>query len=246
MSLASRAVMSSAQPAGMPMRVLPFNSPLRSVPGIDRVSRTRIYPKGTVVFREGNAALGVYVLSSGRAKISIASADGKKLILRIARSGDILGLCAGLTGRPFEATAEMVEGGRVDFISRRDLLNLIGRQNGSGLDLLEVFSRQFSELVEHTRIIALSESALEKLARLIMRWSRDFGERTADGIRLKLLLTQEEIAQIIGASRETVTRLFSALKRDQIIHVKRDVMWIRDSAALASLAQLSPDAYGCR
>lgn len=245
MASAGRAVISSAHPAGTPRRVLTYGSPLRSIPGIDRVSRARIYPKGAVVFREGNAALGVYVLSTGRAKISISSADGKKLILRMAGSGDILGLYAGLTGRPFEATAEMVEGGRVDFITRQDLLSLIGRQNDWGLNLLEVFSRQYSELVDHTRIIALSESALEKLARLMMRWSHDFGERTAEGVRLRLLLTQEEIAQIIGASRETVTRLFSALKRDQIIHVKRDVLWIRDSAALASMAQLPPDTCWC-
>jgi CRP/FNR family transcriptional regulator len=237
--------MSHAQPEVPGGRVLPFNSPLRSVPGIDRVRRSRIYPRGAVVFREGNIAHGVYVLSSGRAKISISSADGRKLILRIARGGDILGLYAGLTGRLFEATAEMVEGGRVDFIARQDLLNLLGRQNGSNLGLLEVFSRQFSELVDHTRIIALSESALEKLARLIIRWSQDFGERTGDGIRLRILLTQEEIAQIIGASRETVTRLFSVLKRDEIISVKREVIWIRNSAALASLAQLSPDECQC-
>jgi CRP/FNR family transcriptional regulator len=226
------------------MRVLRFNSPLRAIPGIDRISRSRIYPRGAVVFREGNTAHGVYVLSSGRAKVSISSADGKKLIIRIAKGGDILGLYAGLTGRTFEATAEMVEGGRVDFISRQDLLNLIGRQNGSNLDLLEVFSRQFSDLVDHTRMIALSESTLEKLARLIMRWAQDFGERTSEGIRVQIMLTQEEIAQIIGASRETVTRLFSALKRDQVIRMKRDVMWIRDGAALASLAQVSPNICG--
>jgi CRP/FNR family transcriptional regulator len=107
-----------------------------------------------------------------------------------------------------------------------------------------MFSRQFSEFVDHTRMLFLSESALEKLARLIMRWSSDFGERTNEGVRVRILLTQEEIAQIIGASRETVTRLFSALKRDQIIRVKRDWMWIRDSAALASLAQLSPEISG--
>ncbi len=221
-------------------RILPFNSPLRAVPGIDRVARSRIYPRSAVVFREGNNALGVYVLSSGRAKISISSADGKKIIVRIARGGDILGLYAGLTGRPFEATAEMLEGGRVDFISRQDLLNLISRQNGYSLELLEVFSRQFSELIDHTRMLALSESALEKLAHLIARWGRDFGEVTHEGIRVRIWLTQEEIAQIIGASRETVTRLFSALKRDGIVHVKRDLMWIRDSDALASLAQMSP------
>jgi len=241
MNVASRAVAGDVRAEVPPMRVLPFKSPLRSIPGIDRVSRSRIYPRGAVVFHEGNTARGIYILSSGRAKISISSADGKKLIMRIASGGDVLGLYAGLTGRPFEATAEMVEGGRIDFVSRQDLLNLIGRQQTPGFDLVEVFSRQFSELVNHTRMLLLSESALEKLARLIVQWSRDFGERTSEGIRVQILLTQEEIAQVIGASRETVTRLLSALKRDQVIRVQRDSLWIRDSAALASLAQLPPD-----
>ena len=239
MNVATRAVIGSHIPARPPMRVLPFNSPLRAIPGIDRVSRSRIYPRGAVVFHEGNVARGVYVLSSGRAKVSISSADGKKLIIRIARAGDVLGLYAGLTGRPFEATAEMVEGGRVDFISRTDLLNLMSQQQTLNADLVEMFSRQFSEFVDHTRMLLLSESALEKLSRLIVRWGRDFGERTSEGIRVKMLLTQEEIAQTIGASRETVTRLFSALKRDQIIRVKRDSLWIRDSEALAALAQIT-------
>jgi CRP/FNR family transcriptional regulator, cyclic AMP receptor protein len=244
MNVARRAALAETEPRVSAPRILPFNSPLRAVPGIDRVARSRIYPRGAVVFREGNTAHGVYVLSSGRAKISISSVDGRKIIIRIARGGDILGLYAGLTGRPFEATAEMLEGGRVDFISRQDLLNLICRQNGYSLELLEIFSRQFSELVDHTRMLALSESTLEKLAHLIACWGRDFGEPTSEGIRVRLLLTQEEIAQVIGASRETVTRLFSTLKRDQIIRVKRDWLWICDSAALASLAPLSPEMYG--
>ena len=240
MNVASRALVGETIPAPPPMRVLPFNSPLRAIPGIDRVSRSRIYPRGAVVFHEGNIARGVYVLSSGRVKVSISSADGKKLIIRVAKSGDVLGLYAGLTGRPFEATAEMVEGGRVDFVSRTDLLNLMGRQQSFSSDLVEMFSRQFSEFVDNTRMLLLSESALEKLARLIVRWGHDFGERTTEGVRFQILLTQEEIAQMIGASRETVTRLFSALKRDKIIRVKRDALWIRDSDALASLAQLAP------
>jgi CRP-like cAMP-binding protein len=128
MNAASRAAVGSIPKVNPPMRVLPFNSPLRAIPGIDRVSRSRIYPKGAVVFHEGSIARGVYVLSSGQVKVSISSADGKKIIIRVATGGDVLGLYAGLTGRPFEATAEMLEGGRVDFISRDDLLNLIGRQ----------------------------------------------------------------------------------------------------------------------
>jgi CRP/FNR family transcriptional regulator len=239
MNVASRAFISDTPSANSNMRVLPFNSPLRAIPGIDRVSRSRIYGRGAVVFHEGHMARGIYVLSSGRAKVSISSADGRKLIIRIANGGEVLGLYAGMTGRPFEATAEMVEGGRVDFISREDLLRLLGQQQSFRLDLVEMFSRQFSDFVDHTRMLALSESALEKLARLILRWGRDFGERTGEGVRVQIVLTQEEIAQIIGASRETVTRLFSALKRDQIIRVKRNALLICDSDALASLAQAS-------
>lgn len=239
MSIARRNFASEVSSAGTSMRILPFNSPLRAIPGIDRVSRSRIYARGAVVFHEGHIARGVYVLSSGRAKVSISSADGKKVIIRIARGGEVLGLYAGLTGRSFEATAEMVEGGCVDFISRQDLLGLLGSQNTFGLDLVEMFSRQFSDFVDHTRMLTLSETALEKLSRLILRWGRDFGERTSEGIRVHTVLTQEEIAQIIGSSRETVTRLFSVLKRDRIIRVKRDALWIRDSEALASLAQAS-------
>src|SRR4030095_13712313 len=204
MSIARRTFAGDVSSASPPVRVLPFNSPLRAIPGIDRVSRSRIYPRGAVVFHEGHLARGVYVLSSGRAKVSISSADGKKLILRIASGGELLGLYAGLTGRPFEATAEMVESGRVDFISRQDLLQLLRHEQSLGIDLLEMFSRQFSDFIDHTRMLLLSESALEKLARLILRWGRDFGERTSEGTRVRMVLTQEEIAQIIGASRETV------------------------------------------
>ena len=238
MNVSSRAIAGDPR-ATTPMRVLPFISPLGAISGIDQVKRSRIYPRGAVVFHEGHTARGIYVLSSGRAKISISSADGRKLIIRVANSGDMLGLYAGMTGRPFEATAEMVEGGRVDFIPRQDLLNLLGQQKTFGMDLVELFSRQFCDFVHHARMLALSESALEKLARLILRWSRDSGERTSEGVRVRIVLTQEEIAQIIGASRETVTRLFSALKRDQIIRVKRDALWIRDCEALASLAHAS-------
>jgi CRP/FNR family transcriptional regulator, cyclic AMP receptor protein len=240
MSGVSSAVVENTRPGNPPLRMLPLNSPLRAIPGIDRVSRSRIYPRGAVLFNEGHTARGVYVLSSGRAKVSISSADGKKLIIRVARGGDVLGLYAGLTGRPFEATAEMLEPGRVDFVAREDLLELARTHPTFGLSLVHLFSHQFSEFVDHTRMCLLSESALEKLARLIIRWGRDFGERTNDGIRVRILLTQEEIAQIIGASRETVTRLFSVLKRDHIIRMKRDALWIRDSNALASIAQLAP------
>ena len=226
-------------PSGKPFaQTLPANSPLRAITGIERVSDSKLYPRGAVLFNEGHAALGLYVLCTGSAKISICSADGKKLIMRIAKPGDVLGLYAGLTGRRYEATAELLKPSRVGFVSRQNLVELIASQEAFGLSLVQLFSEQFSEFVDHTRLLLLSESSTEKLARLILKWSRDFGELTAGGIRLQIPLTQEEIAQIIGSSRETVTRLFSSFKRRKIIGVNGDSMVIRNSAALASLAQL--------
>ena len=210
-----------------------------AVPNSEPVTLGKLYARNDVIFFEGQTARGAYVLRTGRAKISISSADGKKLIMRIAGPGDLLGLYAGLTGRAYEATAEMVEDGRVEFISRDGLLRLMRGEQSFGLDLVQALGQQFSESVEHARLLMLSESAVEKLSRLILKWSNDFGERKAEGVYLRILLTQEEIAQIIGASRETVTRLLSALKRKQIIRVNGEEMLIRNSAALASLAQLA-------
>ena len=92
-------------------------SPLRAVPKSEPVTIGKLYPRNAAIFCEGETGRGAYVLRTGRVKISISSADGKKLIMRIARPGDVLGLYAGLTGRAYEATAEMVEDGRVEFIN---------------------------------------------------------------------------------------------------------------------------------
>ena len=219
-------------------RTLPANSALRAISGIERAGYSKLYPRNAILFNEGHVARGVYVLCTGSAKISICSADGRKLIMRIAKPGDVLGLYAGLTGRPYEATAELLEPGRVSFVSRQKLVELIASQKAFGLGLVQLVSEQFSEFVDHARLLLLSASATEKLARLILKWSREFGKLTTGGIRLRILLTQEEIAQTIGASRETVTRLFSALKRKHIIRVNGGAMVVRNRDALASLARL--------
>jgi CRP/FNR family cyclic AMP-dependent transcriptional regulator len=218
---------------------LPCISPLHAIPGFDRLSRRMLYPKGSVLLVEGHSARGVYVLCAGRAKLSITSAEGKTWIVRIARPGDLLGIHATLAGHSYEATAETLAPCRVDFISRKDLLVLLDRQKSSGLGLAIAISKGFTEFVEHARVLLLSVSAAEKLARLLLRLGDEFGERTTNGIRLQTLLTHEEIAQMIGASRETVTRSLNMLKRKHVIRAKNGDLMIRNRAALAAMAQAS-------
>lgn len=215
---------------------LPCISPLHAIPGFDRLSRRKLYPKGSVLLVEGHAARGVFVLCAGRAKLSITSAEGKTLILRIARPGDLLGIHATLAGHSYEATAVTLGTCRVDFISRKDLVVLLDRQKSSGLGLAIAISKDFTEFIEHARALLLSVSAAEKVARLLLRLGDEFGEHTSTGIRLQTLLTHEEIAQMIGASRETVTRSLNMLKRSHVIRAKNGDLIIRNRAALASMA----------
>jgi CRP/FNR family cyclic AMP-dependent transcriptional regulator len=214
----------------------PCVSPLHAIPGFERVSHRKIYPRGSVLFGEGHNVRGVYVVCAGRAKLSITSAEGRKLILRIAKPGDMLGIDAVLTGNSYEATAETLGPCPIDFISRKDLLALLDRQKSSGMALAVAVSKEFSQFLEHARVLLLSASAAEKLARLLLRLGDEFGERTTTGIRLQTLLTHEEIAQMIGASRETVTRTLNTLKRKHLIRARNGDLLIRNRAALAALA----------
>jgi CRP/FNR family transcriptional regulator len=216
---------------------LPCVSPLHAIAGFDSLSLSKLYPKGSVLLIEGHVARGVYVLCAGRAKLSITSAEGKTMIVRIARSGDLLGIHATLAGQPYEATAETLGPCRVDFISRKDLFALLERQNGSGVGLAIAVSKEFTKFIEHFRMLLLSVSAAEKLARLLLRLVDEFGERTTTGIRLQMFLTHEEIAQMIAASRETVSRVLSEFRRRHIISLTDHEILIRNRKGLESVAR---------
>jgi CRP/FNR family transcriptional regulator, cyclic AMP receptor protein len=214
-------------------------SPLHAIPGFERLSRRKLYPKGSALLVEGQAACGVYVLCAGRAKIAITSAEGRKLIVRIARPGDLLGLHATLAGHSHETTAETLAPCEVDFISRKELLGLLDKEKSYGLRIAIAVSKEFAEFVEQTRVLLLSAVAAQKLAGLLLTWGEAFGQPTTSGVHLQTLLTHEELGQMIGASRETVTRALNMLKRRQIIRALNGDIWIRNLVALASIAKMA-------
>lgn len=211
-----------------------YDSPISKVRGLDKVKVRKHYARGSVLFAEGQRPSGIFVLCEGKAKVSIASADGKTFVLRIAEPGELLGLIATLTGQPHLATVQALDRCRMDFVSREDLLKALDRDKGSYRKVAECLSNELTGLVDHTRLLVLSQSALEKLARLLLKWC-DQGKRTARGIRLTPGLTHEEIAQSISTSRETVTRALNVLKRKQIVRAENGDLLIRNRSALMGL-----------
>lgn len=201
----------------------------------DSINYPTTFPKGAMLFVEGQTPRGIFVLCAGRVKLSTGSSDGRTLITQIAEPGEILGLSATVSGRPYEVTSETLDPCSVKFVRREDFLQFLREHGEACLRVAQLLSQNYITAYEQVRSIGLSHTATEKLARLLLDWSEKDGTETDQGIRLKVTLTHEEIAQLIGSSRETVTRLFGDLKSKKMIQVKGATLLICDKAALESL-----------
>lgn len=192
------------------------------------------YPKGATLFVEGQEPRGVFILCNGRVKLSTASENGRTLIVRIADAGEILGLPATVTGKPYELTAEVLEPTQANFILRTDFLSFLRDQGEASLRVAQQLGETLHLAVRDMRSIGLSHTAAEKLARFILEWCAHHGDCSAE-VRAKMTMTHEEIAQIIGSSRETVSRLFGDFKRKDYLQVKGSVLIVKDKAGLEHL-----------
>lgn len=213
--------------------------PTSALQSFESIKYATAYPKGAVLFVEGQSPRGIYVLCKGRVKLSICSTDGKTLILKVAEPGEVLGLSASVSGKAYELTAETLDPCQVNFVKREDFLRFLKEHGEACLRVAEQLSEKYNSACHEIRSLGLSHSAAEKLAKLLIDWSTKNGEAAKVEPRLKLALTHEEIAQMIGTSRETVTRLFADLKKRQIVQAKGSTLLIRNKAALKQIASAS-------
>jgi CRP/FNR family transcriptional regulator len=158
------------------------------------------------------------------------------MIVKLAEAGEILGLSATISGRPYEVTAETIDPCQITFVKREDFLQFLKDDVETCFKVAEQLGEKYHNACKEVRSLGLSHSAAEKLATLLLEWSSKNGESGKAEPRLKLRLTHEEIAQMIGTSRETVTRLFAELKKRQILQTKGSTLVIRNTPALRDIA----------
>ena len=142
-----------------------------------------LYQPGMQLFSEKSVPAGVYIVVSGEVKLSINSSDGKRLILSIAKAGEVLGLSSVLSGMPSEMTAETLYPARIAVIERDQFLHFMARHPEVYQVVTQELSMQYKVACEQLRTVALAGSAPEKLARLLLDWSEN-GQKTESGMRL--------------------------------------------------------------
>ena len=210
------------------------NLPPAAVQNLASITSPASYPKGATLFVEGQSPRGVFILCSGRIKLSTTSTDGRSLIVRIAEAGEVLGLPATVTGKSYELTEEVIEPAQANFIARQDFLGFLREYGEAALRVAQQLGETYHSAIAEMRTIGLWHSAGEKLARFLLDLSAGHGDGQAD-VKVALTLTHEEIAQVIGTTRETVTRLFADFRKKQLLQAKGSTLIIMNKAGLQSI-----------
>ena len=198
-------------------------------------SRLNIYPGNALLFVEGQTPRGVFVVCAGKVKLSTMSKDGKILILKVADEGEVLGLSAALTGTCYEITAETLGPCQVNFVDRDAMVKLMEKYGELGVRSAVALGKEFQTVYRDIHEMVLSRSSAGKLARLLLSWMPHREQNDCE-VRVRATLTHEEMAQMIGASRETVTRLLIELRKKEFIRLEGSTLVIRDRLALEALA----------
>jgi len=205
---------------------------------LDSMTFTNVYPAGAILFSEGQPPRGVFLLCHGTAKLSISSGEGKTLITRVAEHGEILGINSCVSGTPHKTAAETLEPSQVNFIRRDDFIRYVASSGPAAMNALRQMSRDCEAADDHIRALGLARSAAEKLANLLLSWCVQHGKETDDGTRVQVLMTHDDISQLIGTSRETVTRLLRDFRDQRIVSVRGSNLIVHNRAALEALVLL--------
>jgi CRP/FNR family cyclic AMP-dependent transcriptional regulator len=175
---------------------------------------------GVILFAEGESPQHVFVLCAGRMKLSAASRDGKILLVKIAKPGDVLGLSAALADIPYELTAQAIEHSQVKAFQSKDFLHFIQDCPEGCQRAVESLNNEYRRVLTDACRIALSGSISDRVAHLLLELAIEGQDTTNAQPEFYLALTHETIAAMLGSSRETITRVLNTFQRRGLISIK--------------------------
>lgn len=129
--------------------------PAESLRAFDEIKSLATYPRGTKLFAEGRPVRGIYILCDGRAKLSICSDGGKRMTLRVAGPGEVLGLGASLSNTPYEITADLLDTSQVVFIRRKELMRFLREHPDTCMQVVRMLSQDLHGAYERVRTIGM-------------------------------------------------------------------------------------------
>jgi CRP/FNR family cyclic AMP-dependent transcriptional regulator len=185
----------------------------------------------TVLFMEEQAPSQILFLLTGQVKLSMNSSAGRRLILGIANPGETLGLASVFSDSRYDITAETICPCRIASVDRNQFLEFLTHHPAAYKNVVREVSTDCFRAREQVRALGLAVTAPARLARLLLEWCAE-GQTTEGGARLFCSLTHGEIGECIGASRETVTRILSEFRYQDLLESRGSTLIISNRRAL--------------
>lgn len=205
-----------------------------SLEAFNRVKHSVIFPESAMIILEGQTPRGIFLLCQGQAKLSTSTRDGRTFILRIVKPGELIGLHAVVTEKPYEFTVETMQPSQLDFVGSDDLLRFLKQHGDACLRAAQQISRECRDAYDVIRSIGLSRSTSSRIARVLLESAVD-AKVTNGVVHSRLALTHEEISQLVGTCRETITRTLGELRKKNIVELKGTALTIHNKYALQQM-----------
>jgi CRP/FNR family transcriptional regulator len=194
------------------------------------------YKKGQIIFYEGRRPTGLYCINQGKVKVAKLGEEGKEQIVRLAREGDILGYRSLISGDTYSASSETLEETHVCFIPKDAIFDLINETPKFALKIIELVSRDL-KLAENKVTGLAQKHVRERVAEALLMLKETYGFEE-DKKTIAISLTREVLANIVGTATETVIRLLSDMKQEEIIALKGRKIKILNQKKLVRTASI--------
>ena len=203
---------------------------------LEQMCLKTIYPDRVVVHTEGDQPQGIYIVCFGRVKLSLSSPNGQAVIIGLATAGDAFGVESVLSGRPHSLMAETVEQTQLCFIKKDDFFDFLRYNGDVSLILAQRLSNNLYEAHLGLSDLAFKQS-FDRLVELLLRQCKSGGDPTPKVMTSRIDLSQDELADMIGVSRRTITRGLTKLRQLKIIKCRRRSVIIKDLNSLEKILE---------
>jgi len=203
---------------------------------VERLARQAVlrkYTRGEVILSPEESSERIYIVKKGRVKLSKYSPDGKEQILALLQSGDVFGAFTLVGGRE-NVHVEAFEDTVLCALRREDFYAVVREHPEIVLRLLGLLAKRLQRAEQEIEELAF-QGVPGRLASLLLRMAQEYGERGPDGIRIALRLTHQDLANMIGATRETVTSVLGKFKREGLVLFDRKNIVIRSPERLEAV-----------
>lgn len=203
---------------------------------IDQHKISSEYKRGQTIFHEGTTPFGLYCINEGKIKISKIGDDGRELILRLAKSGDLIGYKALLSGQKYTASAIALDDCQVCFIPKDTFLDTLKKDHELSFSLMGLISSELRKA--ETKVAQLAQKPVrERLAETLLLLKETFGLEKDDKT-INVQLSREEIANIVGTATESIIRSLSEFRKDGIVTLDGKKIMIQNEDLLISRANI--------